>query len=219
MHFDDDRRRIKSRADAGRQLAALLTTWRDKKPVVIAMTRGGVPVGKELAAALDAPFHVIVVRRVHVPMDPELALGAIAESDGRYFNVALQQVAGVSDGELRGLVARESAEVSRLVALYRGGAPLPELAGRTAIIVDDGLVTGAAIRAAMDAVRKKSPGHVVIAAGVGARHTVESLKGQADAVICAVEPARVMSLSHWYTDFRPVTDADVIDALAAPPQR
>ncbi|MFL5319089.1 MAG: phosphoribosyltransferase [Myxococcaceae bacterium] len=212
-----DNQRLKSRADAGQKLAVLLAEWREKKPVVIGMSRGGVPVARELATAMDAPFHVIVVRRLQVPTDPERALGAIAEGDGRYFNTQLQQFSGVSDQELATLVKHEEAELSRLIALYRGGAPLPDLAGRTAILVDDGLVTGAAIRAALDALRKRSPKHLVVAAGVGLRHTVDGLRKEIGSVVCAVEPARVKSLSHFFTDFRPVTDADVIAALTAPP--
>lgn len=212
----DDERRLRSRADAGKQLAEKLAAWREKQPVVIAMTRGGVPVGKELAHALGSELHVIVAKKLPLPREPGLALGAIAEGGGEFIDKQLQEGSGISDRELQTILSRAQTEVARQVNTYRQGQPLPGLKDKTAILVDDGLVTGATVRAAIDSLKKLQPKAIVVAAGIGARALMKTLRRDVTDVVCLHEAPRVQSLAHWYSDFRPVSDQDVIAALAKP---
>lgn len=212
---NEETRRIPNRAEAGKQLAAKLTGWTDKHPIVIAMTRGGVPVGVELAKALGAELHVIVAKKLPLATNPALALGAVSEGGGEFIDKSLQEGSGISERELQTIIARAQTEVVRQVNTYRQGAPLPVLKGKTAILVDDGLVTGATLRAAITALKKLQPAAIVVAAGVGSRAMVKTIKRDVQDVVCLHETPRVQSLAHWYTDFRPVSDQDVLAALAA----
>jgi putative phosphoribosyl transferase len=212
---NEETRRIPSRAEAGKQLAAKLAAWRDKEPIVIAMTRGGVPVGVELAKALGAELHVIVARKLPLATNPALALGAISEGGGEFIDRGLQEGSGVSERELQTIISRAQTEVARQVNTYRQGAPLPVVKGKTAILCDDGLVTGATLRAAISALKKLQPAAIIVAAGVASRAIVKSMKRDVQDVVCLHETPRVQSLAHWYADFRPVSDQDVLAALAA----
>lgn len=211
---NEETRRIPSRADAGKQLAAKLAAWRDKTPIVFAMTRGGVPVGVELAKDLGAELHVMVAKKLPLMTNPALALGAISEGGGEFIDKQLQEGSGISDRELQTIITRAQAEVTRQVKIFRQGAPLPVIKGKTAILVDDGLVTGATLRAAISALKKLQPATIIVAAGVGSRAMVKTIKRDVQDVVCLHETPRVQSLAHWYTDFRPVRDQDVLAALA-----
>lgn len=211
----DSERRIANRGEAGKQLAEKLSTWRDKQPVVLAMTRGGVPVGVELAKALGAELHVIVAKKLPSATNPSLALGAVSEGGGLYVDHQLAEGSGLSERELQTLISRAQTEVARQVNTYRQGQPLPTIKGKTAIVVDDGLLTGATVRAAVDALKKLEPAAIIIAAGVGSRPVVKTVKKSVTEVVCLLEHPRVGSLAHWYRDFRPVSDQDVVAALAS----
>lgn len=211
---NEETRRIPSRADAGKQLAAKLATWRDKTPIVFAMTRGGVPVGVELAKDLGAELHVMVAKKLPLMTNPALALGAISEGGGEFIDKQLQEGSGISDREMQTIITRAHAEVTRQVKIFRQGAPLPVIKGKTAILVDDGLVTGATLRAAISALKKLQPAVIIVAAGVGSRAMIKTIKRDVQDVVCLHETPRVQSLAHWYTDFRPVRDQDVLAALA-----
>jgi putative phosphoribosyl transferase len=206
---------FRDRAEAGRRLAERLGDLALRSPVVLALPRGGVPVGAEVAAALGAPLEVLVARKVGAPGQEELGIGAVAEGlDEPVVTDAADQL-GVGRDELRGLAERARAELQRRVALYRGGRPLPALAGRDAVVVDDGLATGATAEAALRAVRRHGPGRTVLAAPVCARDTAARLAALADDVVCVEAPPRFRAVGDWYDRFDQTTDDEVLALLAA----
>ena len=199
------------RREAGRLLGEALKREASLTgaPIVLALPRGGVPVGFEVAAALDAPLAVFVVRKLGVPWHPELAMGALASGGIRYVDRDLMRQLGVSDAQLEAVVAREGVELSRREALYHAGAPLPPLTNRTVVLVDDGLATGATMRAAARAVRAQSPAKTIVAVPVGAPETCAVVQQEADAVICLRTPAHFQAVGLWYARFDQTTDAEV----------
>jgi putative phosphoribosyl transferase len=182
--------------------------------VVLALARGGVPVGHEVARALGAPLEVLVVRKVGAPGQPEVGMGAVAEGGGLWIDRDLVREADVSDRELAARVERERAEVARRVRAYRGGRPLPGLAGRTAIVVDDGVARGGTARAALRAVRALGPRRLLLAAPVIAGETIEDLRGEADEIVCVAAPLPFVAVGLWYEDFAQTGDDEVQDLLA-----
>ncbi|MGQ0824498.1 MAG: phosphoribosyltransferase family protein [Actinomycetota bacterium] len=206
------------RTDAGRQLAPLLDHLRGQDVVVLGLPRGGVPVAFELATALGAPLDVILVRKVGVPFQPELAMGALGEGGVRVLNEDVIAASGVSAAELAGVEARERAELARRGARFRGRrAPVP-LAGRVALIVDDGLATGATARAACLVARAAGAARVVLAVPVAPRDSLAAARRAADDVVCVSTPEPFYGIGQWYHDFTQVTDDEVVDLLrrAAP---
>jgi putative phosphoribosyl transferase len=205
-------KRFADRRDAGSQLADVLAQRGYEHPVIVALPRGGVPVGAEVAARLGAPLDVLIVRKLGCPGRPELGVGAIAEGGVQVRNDDLIAQLGLTAGELSRVVAAESAEMRRRAQRFRGDRPRLPVRGRTAIVVDDGLATGSTARAAIDALRRQDPARIVLAVPVAPVDTAEDLTGLADEVVCLRTPDRFLAIGQWYTDFDQVPDA-VVSAL------
>jgi predicted phosphoribosyltransferase len=207
--------RFRNRNDAGRQLAEKLAAYADRPDVlVLALPRGGVPVGYEVARALGAPLDVFLVRKLGVPGYEELAMGAVATGGVRVLNDEIVRGLGISEHEIDAVVARELRELSRRDRLYRGDRPPSDVAGRTVILVDDGLATGATMRAAVQALRQQQPGRIVAAVPTASPDTCQVLKAEADDVVCAMTPEPFLAVGHWYEDFTQTTDDEVRELLA-----
>ena len=206
MRFDD-------RADAGRHLAEALLAYRGPDTVVLGLPRGGVPVAAEVAHALGAPLDVLLVRKLGVPRQPELAFGAIGEGGVRVFNDAVLRHAGLTDDEVARVEETERAELERRRSRYRGGAPGVALAGRVAIIVDDGFATGATARAAAMVARESGAARVIVAAPIGAPDTIAALRDVADEVVCLGAPPGFVAVGQGYRDFGQTSDDEVCDLL------
>ena len=207
--------RFKDRHEAGRQLAALLEPLRSERPVVIAIPRGGVPVAAEVARALGAPLDVTVVRKIGAPQNPEFAIGALAEGGVHVLSERAVSALGLSAAQLQALIARGEEELSERILRCRGAREPTPLAGRTAILVDDGLATGRSALAAVRSLRRRGATRVILAVPVAAPDSAEALRGYADEVVCLEAPAALWAVGLWYEDFRPTTDAEVAALLAA----
>jgi len=208
--------RFRNRTDAGCQLAEKLATYADRPDVlVLALPRGGVPVGSEVARALGAPLDAFLVRKLGVPGYEELAMGAVATGGVRVLNDEIVRGLGIVEHVIDVAVAREMEELARREQLYRGGSPPPDVAGRTVILVDDGLATGATMRAAVAALRRQHPARIVVAVPTASPDTREALMAEADDVVCATTPEPFFAVGHWYEDFRQTTDDEVRDLLRA----
>ena len=207
-------RRFTDRADGGRQLAALLTPYADRDDVVVlALPRGGVPVAFEIARSLHAPLDVFLVRKLGVPGHPELAMGAIAGGGVRVLSHDIISQLVVTPEAVEAATERERIELDRRDRMYRRDRPPTPLAGRTAILVDDGLATGATMEAAIQAVRQANPARVVVAAPVGAAETCERLRALADEIVCASIPDYFQAVGLWYDRFDQTSDEEVIELL------
>ena len=210
--------RFSDRRDAGRRLAARLAPYRTAAPVVLGLPRGGVVVGYEIAKALNAPLDVLVVRKVGVPGAEEFALGAVAP--GRtLLNLELAARLGIPRETFAALVRHEMAELERRERAYRGARPPVPVEGRTAIVVDDGLATGATAQAAIESLRQRKPAKVVFAAPVCSREGAEMLRAVADEVVCLECPADFLAVGVWYDDFSQTSDAEVIACLRPSEER
>ncbi|MDO8860755.1 phosphoribosyltransferase [Haliea sp. E1-2-M8] len=198
------------RASAGRRLAAALESYRGRDPlIVLALPRGGVPVAAEVVAHIGGSLDVMIVRKLGLPGQDELAMGAIASGGIRILNQELIAQAAISEAALQAVTARERLELARRERVFRGERPWPELHGATVILVDDGLATGASMRAAVSAVREFQPREVVVAVPVAPPDTIRVLRGQADAVVCLETPEPFRAIGLWYGDFTQVADAEV----------
>lgn len=202
--------RFRDRHDAGRQLAARLEAYAGRSDVlVLALPRGGVPVGYEVAHALDASFDVVTVRKLGVPDQPELAMGAIASGGATFLNKGILSAKRVSDVALRKVEKRERAELERREKLYRGTRPALEVHGKTAILVDDGIATGASMHAAVMALRSRLPARLVIAVPVAPADAVARLEQVADELVCVLTSVEFFAIGQFYRDFDQTTDAEV----------
>ena len=206
MHFRD-------RRDAGRQLGQLLLRYRDAASVVLALPRGGVPVGYEVARALGAPLDVLVARKIGAPSQPELGIGAIAPGGVIVLDERTVAALGVTEAELEAIVARETAEMARRLARYRGDRPPPELRDRTVIVVDDGLATGVTARAAIASVRLEEPQAVVLAVPVAAPESARAFGALVDDLVAVMMPYDFRAVGLWYEDFEQTSDEEVLDLL------
>ena len=206
----------KDRTDAGQQFAERLATIPDRKDVlVLGLPRGGVPVAYEVAKALNVPLDVYLVRKLGAPGQEELAMGAIATGGVMLLNHDVIRELGITDEMTRAISMREWQELARREGLYRGARPLPEVAGKTVILVDDGLATGFTMRAAIAALKKQGPAHIVVAVPVAAAQTADELAAEVDEVVCLYTPSQFYAVGLWYGDFRPVTDEQVHALLHA----
>ena len=207
------------RTDAGRQLAKALARYKAQRPVVLALPRGGVPVAAEVATVLDAPLDLILVRKIGVPFQPELAMGAVVDG-GKPVVVRNEDVislTGVSEREFNATCDQQLAEIERRRKLYLGNRPHPLIAGRTVIVVDDGIATGATTRAALQAIRMRKPSKLVLAVPVAPTESLKELRGEADEIICLEDYEDFGAIGLFYSDFRQVSDTEVIEILARHP--
>jgi predicted phosphoribosyltransferase len=207
---------FRDRRDAGQQLAIRLAAYGPEHPVILALPRGGVPVAAEVAKALEAPLDLILVRKLGVPWQPELAMGAVVDGGAPLVvrNESVVRLAGISDRQFAAVCDEELAEIERRRKIYLGDRARIEIAGRTVIIVDDGIATGATIRAALRATRMRNPKKLVLAVPVGPAAIVREMRDEADTVICLEEQEYFGAISLYYSDFRQVDDKEVIELLA-----
>ena len=201
------------RRDAGRRLATLLAPLRDEQPVVLALPRGGVPVAAEVARALGAPLDVIVVRKLGLPYQPELGFGAIGEGGVRLLDTALLRRVGLTERDVSWVEAEERRELIRRVRRYRGDRPPISVEGRTVVIVDDGLATGATARTAVSIARARGARRIVLAVPVAPSEAVNELRDDADQVVSLVTPAHFVAVGLWYRDFDQTSDDEVAALL------
>ena len=205
-----DERRFRDRTDAGKQLAAMLTAYAHQLNVlVLGLPRGGVPVAYEVARALDVPLDILVVRKLGVPGEAELAMGAIASGGVRVLNGEVVESLGITDTTIDAIAAEEQRELARRERRYRGDRPVPQVRGRTVILVDDGIATGATMRAAITAVRQQGPAHIVVAVPVAALSTCEELRTEGNDVVCVRTPSAMFALGFWYEEFPQTTDQEI----------
>ncbi|RUM95967.1 phosphoribosyltransferase [Pseudaminobacter arsenicus] len=211
---------FRDRQDAGRKLAGELEKLGLADPVVLALPRGGVPVAAEIARALKAPLDLVIVRKVGAPGNPELAVAAIVDGDPPdvVLNREIVEAYELDDAALRDLVARARPELERRRRVYRAGRPLVPIAGKTALLVDDGAATGTTMKVAIRALQRRSPREIVVALPVAPPETIEELACEADRVVCLSQPARFFALTYHYRDFPQLTDETMI-AMLPPPQR
>ena len=207
--------RFRDRSDAGRQLASRLLPLRGTDAVVLGLPRGGVAVAAQVARALDAPLDVILVRKLGVPSQPELGMGAIGEEGARVINADVVRYAQVSEADIRAVERRERAELERRIKRYRGDTPREPLAGRTAILVDDGIATGSTARAACQVARALGASRVVLAVPVAPPSARTTLADAIDELICLETPGRFLAIGEWYEDFSQTRDEEVVSLLRA----
>lgn len=206
--------RFRNRTEAGQRLAEKLGMYANRPDVVVlGLPRGGVPVAYIVARTLNVPLDIIVSRKLGAPGEPELAMGAIASGGGRVLNDDVIRMCGVSPETLEVATANELREVARRERVYRNDRPLPDLKGRTVILVDDGVATGATIRAAAVAVRQQQPVRVVVAVPVAAASTCETLRAEVDEVVCVLEPIELYGVGLWYDHFSQISDDTVCSLL------
>ena len=208
-------RRFRDRREAGRLLAQKLTTYNEQPGVIVlALPRGGVPIAYEVSRALQAPLDLFVVRKLGVPGQEQLAMGAVATGGVRVLNEPVVAGLRIPAAVVDAVTASQQRELAARERLYRGERPPPDVGGRTAILVDDGLATGATMRAAVAALRRQQPARVVVAVPVAAPETCDELRAVADDVICVVTPEPFHSVGLWYQDFAQTTDDEVRTLLA-----
>jgi putative phosphoribosyl transferase len=208
------------RRDAGRQLAARLVHLKDRRPVILALPRGGVAIGFEIAEALAAPLDIVLVRKIGVPWQPELALGAVTDgaAPDTFIDRDLAATLDIPESYIEEETRRQLQEIERRRNSYCAGRPPIETAGRTAIVVDDGIATGATMRVALRAVRRRGPARLVLAVPVAPADTPELFADAADEIVCLDMPAAFGAIGFFYRDFHQMTDAEVTELLARAPQ-
>ncbi len=205
---------FQDRSDAGRRLATQLLHYKDdRKAVLLALPRGGVVVGFEIARALNLPLDVLIVRKLGYPGQPELAAGAVAETGSVVLNKDIMAEGRLSEDSLKGEIERQKGEIARRAAIYRGGKRLPDLNGMTVILVDDGVATGATIKSAISALKDENVAKLVVALPAGSPETVGVLRQMVDEIICLETPLLFRAVSEHYLDFTQVSDDEVVSIL------
>jgi putative phosphoribosyl transferase len=207
-------KRFRDRTDAGRRLAACVAHLRDLNPIVLALPRGGLPVAYEIAHALEAPLDILNVRKLGVPGHEELAMGAIATGGVRVLNDDVIMATGITTSALEEATDLQRLELDRRERLYRSGKPAPDLRGRIVILVDDGIATGATVRAAIGVVRAQQAARVVLAVPVAQASIAAELRPEVDEFVCMSTPDDLFAIAVWYDDFPQLSDADVRMILA-----
>jgi putative phosphoribosyl transferase len=212
---------FKNRSEAGRQLAAALAKYKDQRPVVLALPRGGVPVAAEVATVLKAPLDLVLVRKIGVPMQPELAMGAVVDGGASIVvrNEDVIQLTGIDEAEFQAVCTQELAEIARRQQQYLGNRERVDIAGRVAIVVDDGIATGATTRAALRATRLRHPKKLVLAVPVAPTESLAAMREEADDVVCLEDHDPFGAIGFYYYDFRQISDEEVIEALGRFPPR
>lgn len=211
------RQLFKDRYQAGRRLAEAFRGWRGNgKPLVLGLPRGGVPVAWEIAHALGAELDMLLVRKLGLPGQPELAMGAIGEGDVRVLDQELIDSAGVTESQLEAVIKRESRELKRREAYYRNGRPSADIRGRTVIVVDDGLATGATMRAAIRMLRRGGPASIIVAVPVASARALREVSREADEVVCLNAPRDFQAVGQWYLHFDQTEDEEVRRLLRQP---
>jgi putative phosphoribosyl transferase len=209
------RTRFRDRSEAGRVLARLLADYAGRDDVVVlALPRGGVPVAYELAKALEVPLDVFVVRKIGLPGHEELAMGAIASGGVLVLDRRLTEALGITQSELEQAIAAQRRELERREAAYRDGREPLDLEGKTVVLVDDGLATGATMQAAAQAVRRMNPAKIVVAVPVAAAETCDQFRDDVDDIVCAATPSPFLAVGLWYEDFSQTSDEEVRELLA-----
>ena len=212
---------FKDRPDAGRKLAKALAAYKDQHPVILALPRGGVPVAAEVATALHAPLDLILVRKIGVPIQPELAMGAVVDGGAPIIvrNEDVIRLAGIDETEFKAICDSELAEIERRRQRYLGSRERSDVAGRIAIVIDDGIATGATIRAALRATRMRNPKKLVLAVPVAPTDNLAALHSDADEVVCLEDYEFFEAIGLYYANFNQVTDEEVIEMLKRFPAR
>ena len=206
--------RFRDRFEAGRTLAARLDKYAGRDDVIVfGLPRGGVPVAFEVAHGIGAPLDVFIVRKIGVPWHEELAMGAIASGGVRLIDENLVRQLGLTVDDVEQVVEQEQRELERRERQYRGDRPFPDVTGRTGILVDDGLATGASMRVAVAALRQEHPARIVVAVPIAPPDTCATLREEADDVVCALTPEPFYAVGLWYKDFTQTTDEEVHDLL------
>jgi putative phosphoribosyl transferase len=211
VHYEETP--FEDRKDAGRQLAERLARYEDENSIILALPRGGVPVGYEIARALAAPLDIFIARKLGAPGRRELGIGAVAQGGVRVLNARIVQALDVREEYIERVAAKETAEIERRLRLLRGDRPEPEVRGRTVILVDDGLATGVTARAAILALRRRVPRRLVLAVPVGALQAIETIRSEADELVCLKVPSDLMAIGFWYLNFEQVPDEEAIKLL------
>jgi putative phosphoribosyl transferase len=203
------------RSDAGRRLARTLSGYKGRNAVILALPRGGVPVAAEVAAVLDAPLDLILVRKIGVPDQPELAMGAVVDGAEPIVvrNEEVIELSGIAPREFDEVCARELAEIERRRRFYIGERVRAAITGQVVIVIDDGIATGATTRAALQAIRKRKPKELVLAVPVAPPDTIKELRKEADTVVCLETPEIFGAIGYFYRDFRQVSDHEVVEIL------
>jgi len=206
---------FKNRSEAGQELARALSNYKDQSPVILALPRGGVPVAAEVAAALNAPLDLILVRKIGVPFQPELAMGAVVDGGAPIIvrNEDVIRSAGIDEMEFKAVCDGELAEIERRRQRYLGSRECVNVTGRTAIVIDDGIATGATTRAALRATRMRNPKKLVLAVPVAPSESIVAMREEADEVICLEDHEFFGAIGFYYRDFRQVSDEEVIEML------
>lgn len=212
---------FRDRRDAGIRLASALTTYKDQEPVILALPRGGVPVAAEIAAALAAPLDLILVRKIGVPFQPELAMGAVVDGAAPIVvrNENVIRLAGIADEDFQSACDRELAEIDRRRTRYLGNRSPVAVDGCTAIVVDDGIATGATTRAALQATRMRNPKALVLAVPVAPTESLDEMGEWADGIVCLERYDDFGAIGLYYADFRQISDEEVMRTLARFPAR
>lgn len=210
---------FENRIDAGKQLAEALMEYKGRRDVLLlALPRGGVPVADEVSKALELPLDVLLVRKLGVPGHEEVAMGAIAWDHICYINNNLVDQLDIPGEAIKRVIAKEKAELLRRSNLYRDDLPPPEIKGRTVIVIDDGLATGATMHAAIAVLQHEKAARIVVAVPVGSSDTCRELEADADEIVCLYNPEPFYSVGQWYRDFSQTSDSEVQDILDIPPQ-
>jgi predicted phosphoribosyltransferase len=206
---------FKNRSEAGQKLARALSNYKDQHPVILALPRGGVPVAAEVAGALGAPLDLILVRKIGVPFQPELAMGAVVDGGAPIIvrNEDVVQSAGIDETQFKAVCDGELAEIERRRQRYLGGRERVDVVGRTAVVIDDGIATGATMRAALRATRMRNPTKLVLAVPVAPSESIVEMREEADEVICLEDHEFFGAIGYYYGDFRQISDEEVIEIL------
>ncbi len=204
---------FRDREDAGRRLAQRLVRYRGENPVVLTLPRGGVPVGYEIAHALEATLDIFIARKLGAPGREEFGIGAVAQGGVRVLNERAVEALEIPEEYIERVAKEETEEIERRLLILRGDRPQPEVEGRTAILVDDGLATGVTARAAVEALRRRNPGRLVLAVPVCAARSVKLLRAEVDELVCLEAPSNLMAISLWYQNFYQVEDEQVVELL------